>query len=202
MNPESVETALRLAREAFQQRDKASLSREAGVPGLGEDQFELEFLGARFQHDGARGGFVDEAGSPPSPKQETLLLHYLCRADGTPVAGKLIGFAEVPGAGLYDGVFEGRIRGRLAGTFGSRLDAFADAASKLGATRASFGDVSATIRVFPRVSITLVLWRGDEEFKPRANLLFDTSIAAYLSVEDIVVSCEQLLSRLTAIAFS
>ena len=45
---------------------------------------------------------------------------------------------------------------------------------------------------FPRVPITLVLWRGDDEFPPDGNILFDRSISDYLTTEDVNVLCETI----------
>jgi hypothetical protein len=46
------------------------------------------------------------------------------------------------------------------------------------------------------VSITLVLWRGDEEVAPNGSILFDANIADYLSAEDVTVLCETLVRRM------
>lgn len=58
------------------------------------------------------------------------------------------------------------------------------------------GDASVLIWAFPRVPIGLVLWKGDEEFPPAGNILFDSSIPAYLPVEDIVVLTETVVWKL------
>jgi len=51
---------------------------------------------------------------------------------------------------------------------------------------ASMGDVSVTIQAFPKVPITFIIWRGDEEFPPNGTILFDSSIKDnLLSAEDI-----------------
>jgi len=46
------------------------------------------------------------------------------------------------------------------------------------------------------VPIGLVLWRGDEEFTPEGNVLFDASITGYLPVEDIVILAETVVWKL------
>ena len=70
------------------------------------------------------------------------------------------------------------------------------AAGKLGGHKADYGDVAVTINAFSYVPITLVLWRGDKEFKPEGNILFDSTIADYLSTEDINVLCETISWKL------
>ena len=46
------------------------------------------------------------------------------------------------------------------------------------------------------VPVTFVLWKGDEELPPEGNILFDSTISEYLSVEDINVLCEIIAWRL------
>ena len=41
------------------------------------------------------------------------------------------------------------------------------------------------MKAFPEVEIILVFWRGDDEFPPDVKLLLSSSIASFLSTEDI-----------------
>ena len=53
-----------------------------------------------------------------------------------------------------------------------------------------------TIDAFSRLPITIVLWRGDDEFPPEGNIMFDSTISDYLDTEDIAVLCETMTWRL------
>jgi hypothetical protein len=66
----------------------------------------------------------------------------------------------------------------------------------LGGRPASYGDVSVTIDGFRKVPVTLVLWRGDDEFPPEGNILLDSSISHYLPAEDIIFLCQTITWRL------
>ena len=70
------------------------------------------------------------------------------------------------------------------------------AAAALGGQPADYGDVAVTVSGFPRVPVTVVLWRGDEEFPPDGNMLFDGSVMDYLCTEDVNVLSESLAHRL------
>ena len=59
-----------------------------------------------------------------------------------------------------------------------------------------YGDVAVTVNAFSRVPITFILWRGDEEFLPEGNIIFDSTISDYLSTEDINMLCETMAWRL------
>ena len=73
---------------------------------------------------------------------------------------------------------------------------------ELGGRKADYGDVAVTINTFRQTPITLVLWKGDKEFAPEGNVLFDSTISDYLPVEDIIVLSETtvriLIKRLKA----
>jgi len=71
-----------------------------------------------------------------------------------------------------------------------------DIAKLLGGQKAEYGDTAVTINAFRRVPITLVIWQGDEEFRPEASILFDSTITDYLTTEDIHVLCETIAWRL------
>ena len=43
----------------------------------------------------------------------------------------------------------------------------------------------------------MIVWRGDDEFPPNANVLFDATVANYLPIEDVVIACEEVVNRLT-----
>ena len=40
--------------------------------------------------------------------------------------------------------------------------------------------------------VTIIMWRGDEEFASRGNILFDAAISDYLSTYDATVLCESI----------
>lgn len=125
-----------------------------------------------------------------------LLLHYLLTADGAPPAGRWVAFRELPDAMVYDPAFQGRASHRIRGRFGTDLDAFHRAAKALGGDRLTFGDASYLFRALPRVWLAVIVYKGDEEFSPSANVLFDAAAANYLPTEDLVVLGGYLASRL------
>ena len=50
-----------------------------------------------------------------------------------------------------------------------------------------YGDASLRLFPFPRVSVTIIVWKGDKEFASRADLLLDSTCELHLPV-DIVWS--------------
>ncbi|MBA7672825.1 hypothetical protein ES703_81012 [subsurface metagenome] len=129
-------------------------------------------------------------------RDKILILHYLTQAKGTPLANKMIAYQELPGGNHYLPTFSKRAIKPLVGRFGQEPHRLVSAAEKLSGYRVDYGDAAVTINAFSRIPVTLVLWRGDEEFPPQGNIVFDASIYDYLSTEDINVLCEIITWRL------
>ncbi len=129
-------------------------------------------------------------------RDKILLLHYLTQAKGTPTSGEVISYKELPEGTSYFPTFSKRAIKPLVDCFGNEPSRLLDISGRLGGRRADYGDVAATINAFSRVPITLVLWRGDEEFPPEGNIIFDSTVSDYLSTEDINVLCEAIAWKL------
>lgn len=56
---------------------------------------------------------------------------------------------------------------------------------ELGGEQFSFGDASVQLLPFPRIPVVLILWKKDEEFQARANLLLDSTCELQLPVDII-----------------
>ena len=129
-------------------------------------------------------------------RDKILMLHYFTQAKGTPTSNKVIAYKELPEGASYFPTFSKRAIKPLVDHFGNEPHRLVDVAGILGGYKADYGDAAVTINAFSRVPITLVLWRGDEEFAPQANIIFDSTISDYLTTEDINVLCETIAWRL------
>ncbi|MCL4502877.1 MAG: DUF3786 domain-containing protein [Deltaproteobacteria bacterium] len=144
---------------------------------------------------------VTGAGEIPLTEQ-ILILHYLKGCTGEPLSGHSIDFREVPdGGGFYWSAFVSRAKKPLLETFGNDLDLYLKVAQSLGGEPQDLGDAAARFLAFPLIPVTHVLWSGDEEFPPEANILFDQTISQHLSTEDIAALAGASVYRLMAAAF-
>ena len=129
-------------------------------------------------------------------REKILILHYLTQAKGTPLSNKLVTYRELKEGSLYTPVFYQRAIKPIVDHFGSHPQQLVTASAPLGGETADYGDVSIIIPAFPRVPITLVLWKGDDEFPPEGNLMFDSTVPDYLTNDDIHTLCEIIAWRL------
>jgi hypothetical protein len=119
-------------------------------------------------------------------RDQILILHYLTGAKGTPLSGELIAYQE-----LREGAPK-----PLIDYCGANPERLPEISSLIGGCQTNLGDIAVTIPAFSRVPVTVVIWRGDDEFPPNANILFDKTILDYLPAEDINVLCQSIVWRL------
>ncbi len=124
-----------------------------------------------------------------------LILHYLsARLKGLPaVTGEWLDFKEIAGIEGYAAAFRQRAIEPLIRKYGNNPAGLLSVLERLPGERAAFGDAGVALAVFDGVPVLVTVWRGDEEFGPEANLLFDRSVKQIFCAEDCAV-----LAQMTA----
>jgi hypothetical protein len=133
--------------------------------------------------------FSGKTGEEMPIQQQILLLHYLHGAlssNGAEPTGEWISFQEVPDGRFYLDAFHRRAKNPLVQAFGENPERMVKLASQAFESQPfDQGDASVLVRALPRITVALILWKGDEEFPPEGNILFDRNIIEILSAEDI-----------------
>jgi hypothetical protein len=139
-------------------------------------------------------------GSEPSSFTQSLILTYLAHADGTTPSGRWISFRQLPDGLFYAQAFQGYAGDRLARELPTSpelaLAALRRAADRLGGKALEIGDGGYGFTVLPRVRIGVVYWAGDEEFAPRAQIVFEDSVSHYLPTDGLAVLGSQLVGHI------
>jgi hypothetical protein len=78
--------------------------------------------------------------------------------------------------------------------FGQDLAGFQKAGTALGGKAMPFADAAFQLLPFPRLPLYFLLWQGDEEFKPRVQVLFDRPIEAILPADAIWALVNRVVS--------
>lgn len=139
----------------------------------------------------------DEKPLPNLPTQ-TFLLRYLLEAKEVSAKGEWKTFREMPWGELYIKPFTGRVLTRAAFTFGTRVAAFRAACEKLGAKPLKHGDAGYEFPVIGPYSMQILVWEGDDEFPPNAQVLYTDNYAEGFAAEDRVVSGDILIGHIKA----
>jgi hypothetical protein len=196
--------ALELAKEELRNRNPLHVCRLSGGLCIEKDaqpaEIRLAFLHRIVTISWPDLIFHKTSGSGDVPiKQQVLILHYLNGSTKENLAGEWISYQDIPSAAFYIDAFNRRVRYPLINTFGDQPDQLLLVAKEIfGATQSSLGDISMQIQALPKVPVTLVLWRGDEDFSPDGTILFDSSIKDILSAEDISELASQIVYPLIA----
>ena len=135
-------------------------------------------------------------GEIPSVTAQTLLLRYLLESHDAAWLGTWKTFREMPWGETYWKSFSGRILSRAAFAFGGRLEAFRAAAEKMGAEPVPHGDAGYCFPLLGSCRMQLLLWEGDEDFPPSAQILYSDNCGAAFTAEDRVVAAELLIGAI------
>jgi len=127
-----------------------------------------------------------------------LILHYLAQQlKGLPqLTGEWVSFKELSGVEGYSSAFRKRAIEPIINKYGANPQSLLAVLERLPAKKINYADIGIVVEVFEGVSVLVTLWRGDEEFGPEVNILFDQSISRIFCTEDIVVLAQFLAIRL------
>jgi len=195
----NYQQSFELACASLKEMDLEERAKKAGADyQKGEDgaKIIIDFFSEPYHIHFPQIEFYSPSKKTVSLVTRILLLHYLIRADGSPLTGKWVGYKDIPGGLLYAGVFARRVIEPLVRKFGNSAKWFKEIGKKLGGKSVEVGDASFILHAFPFIPLQYVLWEGDEEFPPSVQLLFDASVDHYLSLEDIVVLGQMATGRL------
>ena len=186
----------------YQARLQASNPREIQerLPGAAFDgeAFSLTLLGKEYRIPHPDGTVTAaDASEPPLPTQ-TFLLRYLLEGKEVSWGGGWKTFREMPWGEMYIKPYTGRVLTRAAFTFGTRLDAFRAACVKMGAVPVPHGDAGFLFDFLGSFQMQVLVWAGDEEFPPSAQVLYSDNFADGFAAEDRVVAGDILISTVKA----
>ena len=193
------EMAFKLAREQLAAvADVAEQCRRSGAQYLPASKTAaLRHLERLYQISLSSGEVTLEGSAEAVPvRDKILILHYFTRAKGTPLTRNMITYKELQEGINYYPTFFKRAIEPIVNSFSDDTPKLLDIAGRLGGHKADYGDAAVTVDAFPRVPLTIVLWRGDKEFAPDGNILFDSTIPDYLPTEDVTILCEVIAWRL------
>ncbi len=179
--------------DLFRAADAEEMALRTGAAFDGQC-FQVKLLGVEYRIAHPTVQITPEA---PLPKQ-TFLLRYLLEGKQVKWAGQWKTFREMPWGELYIKPYTGRVLTRAAFTFGTRLQAFQRAAEKLGATPLPHGDAGYEFCFIGDYAVRILVWQGDDEFPPNAQVLYSDNFSDGFAPEDRVVAGDILISHIKA----
>lgn len=127
---------------------------------------------------------------------QTFLLRYLLESKDVSWCGTWKTFREMPWGEMYITPYTGRVLTRAAFTFGTRVAAFKAACEKMGAMTLPHGDAGYQFDFIGGYRIQIMVWEGDEEFPPNAQVIYSDNFETGFAAEDRVVAGDILISTI------
>ena len=183
--------------EKFRSLDPASVPQRLKDVTWDGREFTVALLGRTFaiSHPDYAIRALDDGKLPPLPTQ-TFLLRYLLESRDVAWTGEWKTFREMPWGEMYIKPYTGRVLTRAAFTFGTRMAAFRSAAEKMGAAEVKHGDAGFAFDLIGGYKMQILVWEGDDEFPPNAQVLYSDNFAEGFAAEDRVVSGDILITTI------
>ena len=182
--------------QLFRSLDPREAAERTGAKWDGKE-FYVNLLGREFaiSHPDYAIRALDEGKHPPLPTQ-TFLLRYLLEGKAVAWTGEWKTFREMPWGEMYNTPYTGRVLTRAAFTFGTRVAAFQAAAEKMGAQAVAHGDAGYEFAFLGNYKMRILVWEGDDEFPPSAQVLYSDNFADGFAAEDRVVAGDILITAI------
>ena len=183
--------------ELFKKLDPAEVAVRLKDVKWDGKEFYVNLLGRTFaiSHPDYAIRTLDEEKLPPLPTQ-TFLLRYLLECKDVAWGGQWKTFREMPWGEMYIKPYTGRVLTRAAFTFGFRIPAFRAAAEKMGAEPVKHGDAGFEFQLVGGYKMQILVWEGDDEFPPNAQVLYSDNFADGFAAEDRVVAGDILIGTI------
>ncbi len=175
-----------------------SLLQKSGFTSEKDNELLIPFLDRIYKVSYPEFNFIDiQDGQSEVPiKDQILILHYLQAEPPKFLDGQWISYREISRVFYHYNAFAQNAIYPLQQEFGNKSQELGRIVEKLKGKVVQAGDFGYEFNVFPMVPFRMILWEGDEEFDPSANILFDSSIVDILCPEDIAWMASIVVERL------
>jgi len=179
--------------EQLENLDGAETAKRAKCEYLSDKQhYIIKLLNAEYTvHLIDKKIYSNNEDSPAKPAaflEELCILAYLINAKEIPPANKLVRAESLPGGQFFFRGIHKLPSEKLEKAFGTNLQALLESSEQFNAQKCEYGDVSISLFILPRLPLTIVIWRGDEEFEARASILFDQTAGAQMPLDALLAA--------------
>lgn len=116
-----------------------------------------------------------------NPMLELLVLLYLKEVKQMyPIGKDIVGYKDLKCANFFQAPHELKTT-PLVERYGNDAPGFEAAAKYLHGIPVDMADIAYQLSPFPRIPLYYLFWKGDAEFRPKINILFDRAIEEYFS---------------------
>ena len=176
--------------EKFKGLDPADVTQRLPFVTFDGTAFRLTLLGTEYAITWPEYSIEPK----PALPVQTFLLRRLLEGSSKVWLGTWKTFREMPWGEMYNTPYTRRVLTPAAFTFGFKLQKFAAACEKLGGRKLSHGDEGYEFDFFGPFKMQILMWAGDDEFPPNAQVLYTENFADCFAAEDRVVAGDILIT--------
>ena len=180
----------------FREGDPQEMADRCALPFDGK-RFTIHLLGDTFTLSHPDYDILGDR-APTNPER-ILFLRYLLDGKFTPPTGVFRTYREFPWGEVYLQQFTGRCIKRFAFSYNGRTELLGWIMERLPAHPVKMGDAGYELELMEGLSLQLILWQGDDEFPPNAQILFSENFRDAFTAEDMANIGDIVLNRMKAI---
>ncbi|MDE7242690.1 MAG: DUF3786 domain-containing protein [Oscillospiraceae bacterium] len=188
-NKEGNPLAVYLAR--YQTGNPAEMASRCALPWDGH-AFTMHLLGQQYLV--THPDFTLDV--PASGQERILFLRYLLDGRAAAPTGKFLAYQEFPWGEVYLQQFTGRCIRRYAFSYGAKPDLLNRIMEQMPAKKISRSDCGWQVELMPGLEIQFLLWLGDDEFPPNAQILFSDNFQSAFTAEDLANIGDIVMNRM------
>ena len=181
--------------EKYREMDPAGMAARCGLPYDGETHaITMNLLGEQFLV--SHPDYTIVGPTPLTNAERILFLRYLLDGRKAQPLGQYLTYREFPWGEVYLQQFTGRCIKRFAFSYGSRPELLGKIMERLPARPLSRSDCGWELELMEGLTIQLLLWVGDDEFPPNAQILFSDNFRHAFTAEDLANAGDIVLNRM------
>ena len=182
--------------ERFAALDPQEAAARTGTP-FENGAFRITLLGHPYRITHPEFSISGEGGTAlKSLPAQTFLMRWLLEGKQTAGSRDFLTFREMPWGEMYIQPYTGRVLTRAAFTFGTKVAKFAAACEKMGAIRLPHGDAGYQFDFLGGYRMQIMVYAGDDEFPPSAQVLYSDNFESGFAAEDRVVAGDLLITAI------
>ena len=183
----------------FQEGDPREMADRCALPFDGK-RFTIHLLGDTFTI--SHPEYDIQGDRTPTNPERILFLRYLLDGKYAPPTGAFLTYREFPWGEVYLQQFTGRCIKRFAFSYNGKAELLSRVMERLPAHPVKMGDIGYELELMDGLSLQLILWQGDDEFPPNAQILFSENFQQAFTAEDLANIGDIVLNRMKALGAS
>ena len=187
--------------ERYRETDPLEIAQRCGLPfDEAAGTFTFPLLGDTYTI--SHPDFEVTGERTPTNAERILFLRHMLDGHSVSPSTTFLTYREFPWGEVYNQQFTGRCIVRYAMSYGFKSHLLPPIMEKLPAKSIPVSDIGYEITLMPGLLIRFLLWLGDDEFPPNAQILFSDNFRHAFSTEDMANIGDIILGRMKAINLS